>query len=221
MGLVVPAITDLKRRTRPDDQGRSTMLPTLVVLREDRVLALVTAPRMVMVLACAPTFAVGMAPQALVLAAQVELPHREATDEVSEQAAGEGIAYHIMTGDEQAAMAVQRYGQGPDGEWLFGTPVKAAVSDTSLLDQLGAAYAHAPLDPAKVSRKQDREPSPGTAPTFLPAPDGRLAIDAGAAKTAQQKVGKAGGRVLYIAASNEQAATLLGYGMPKDVLLNR
>jgi len=209
MALVVPPVQELKRRSQRRPDGETTMFPTLMALREDRVLCVVTAPRMPLVLACAPTLAIGLAPQALVLAAQVALPDED----------GEGIAYHLMTRERVAGSAVQRYGVAADGEVLFGTPARAAADTTGLLDQLAAALGHAPLDHSKVAPKEAEQLPPGHEPTFLPADQGRLAIDAGAANTAHQKVGRLGGTVLYLAASPQQATQLLGYGMPQELLL--
>lgn len=196
------------------------MYPTLVALREDRVLCVVTAPRMPLVLACASTLAIGLAPQVLVLAAQVTLPERPAEEDgLPAQEAGQGIAFHLMTRERVAGSAVQRYAPAPDGELLFGRPVKATPDATGLLDQLAAAMGHEPLDHTKVAPKEAENLPPGEQPPFLPADQGRLAIDAGAANTAHQKVGRLGGTVLYLAASPAQATQLLGYGMPQQLLL--
>ena len=219
MALVVPAVQNLKRRSLGRADGETTMYPTLVALRDDRVLCVVTAPRMALVLACAPTLAVGLAPQALVLAAQVGLPERAAEGETAAQAPGEGIAYHLMTRERTAATAVQRYAAGPDGELLYGRPAKSAPDTSGLLDHLAAAMSHEPLDHTRVAPKQAEKLPPGAKPDFLPAARGRLAVDAGAANTAHQKIGKVGGTVLYLAASPAQATELLGYGMPKELLL--
>jgi hypothetical protein len=219
MALVVPPVQDLKRRSQRSADGETTMYPTLIALREDRVLCVVTVPRMPLALACAPTLAIGLAPQALVLAAQVSLPERPEGEGLPAQEAGEGIAYHVMTRDRVAASAVQRYAPGPDGELLFGRPVKAAPDTSGLLDQLAGAMSHEPLDHARVAPKEAENLPPDRQPEFLPAAKGRLAIDAGATNTVRQKVGKAGGTVLYLAASPAQATELLGYGMPKELLL--
>lgn len=219
MALVVPPVQDLKRRSQRRADGETTMYPTLIALREDRVLCVVTVPRMPLALACAPTLAVGLAPQVLVLAAQVGLPERPEGEGLPAQEGGEGIAYHVMTRDRVAASAVQRYATGPDGELLFGRPVKATPDTSGLLDQLAGAMSHEPLDHSKVAPKAAENLPPGEEPSYLPSTKGRLAVDAGAANAAHQKVGKAGGTVLYLAASPAQATELLGYGMPKELLL--
>src|SRR5690606_10012682 len=150
MALVVPPVQDLRRRSQRRSDGETTMYPTLIALREERVLCVVTAPRMPLALACAPTLAIGLAPQALVLAAQVTLPERPEGDGLPAQEAGEGIAYQLMTRDRVASSAVQRYAPGPDGELLFGRPLKATPDASGLLDQLAGAMGQEPLDSAKV-----------------------------------------------------------------------
>lgn len=219
MALVVPAVQDLKRRSQRRRDGETRMNPTLVALRDDRVLCVVSTPRLEVTLACAPTLAIGLDPQLLVLAAQVRLPGREATGELPAQRAGEAIAYTTMNRQREGALAVQRYQVDDEGEVRFGPPEKGQPHDRQLLEHLAAAMGHAPLDPARVAPKETEQAPRAAEAAFLPAEQGRLAIDAGTARSVQQKVSGAGGTVLYLAASGAHATRLLAHGMPQEVLL--
>lgn len=217
MQQIVPAVQDLKRRSMHQPGGETTMPPSLIALREDRVLTVITAPRLAAVLSCAQTLAIGLAPQMLVLAAQVTLPAREASQDLPAQAAGEGIAYTTFNTDKQANLAVQRY-QVRDSEVQFGPPERGRPDDRSLMDELAKAMSQAPLDPAKVARK-DEVPAEGTNPAFIPETEGRLAIDAGTVKAAHDKVKGIGGTALFIAADGEHATRMLAAGLPQECLL--
>lgn len=217
LALVVPAVQDFKRRamTRPD--GEHTMSPALIALRDDRVLVVVTAPRPAIVLACAPTLAVGLAAQALVFAAQASLPERALTEEQEAQPAGPALAYTTMSREREAAMAVQRFEVGADGELLFGRPTKGRPSNRSVMDALAAAMSHEPLNPATVVDKQQSQEQDSK--VYLPAERGRHVLDSSTATAVHGKVKGVAGTVLFLAGSGAHATGLLAHGMPQDLLL--
>lgn len=217
LSLVVPAVQDFKRRSMTRSDGEQTLFPTLVALRDDLVLCVVTAPRPAITLSCAPTVAVGLAPQSLVFAAQVNLPAQEATEDHEGQQAGSGLAYTTMSRDRQAAMAVQRYAPGPDGELLFGRPAKAEPQDRSVMDALAGAMSHQPLDPATVVDKQASGARGDK--VYLPAERGRHVLDSSTATALLGKVKGVAGSVLFLAGSPAHATNLLGHGMPQELLL--
>lgn len=252
MKQIVPAVQDLKRRSLHQPGGETTMPVALIALRDDRVLAVVTAPRMAAVLSCAPTLAIGLEPQMLVVAAQANLPHREASDDLPAQEAGEAIAYTTFTRAKEASLAVQRY-RVRDGEVVFAAPQRGRPDDRAIMDELARAMSHEPLDPARVARKDTGTPSaadgPGTsggvgtdsaggadstagadgaggvggpAPerTFIPEPEGRMAIDAGTVRAVHQKVKGIGGTALFIAADGTHATRMLAAGLPQECLLS-
>lgn len=213
MALVVVPVQELKRRSVQRSDGETTMAPTLIALRDDRVVCSITSLRSVATLACAPTLAVGLDPQLLVFAAQVDLPGQ-----------GEGIAYTTMSRGLEAALAVQRY-EVHEGAVRFAAPVRGQSHDRSIMQHLANSMSLAPLDADKVARKGDVRDedalAAGARPTFLPAEEGRLAVDAGTVKGAMSKVAGVGGTVLYLAASPAHAARLLAHGMPHEALIGR
>lgn len=212
--LAHPGVQDLKRRAVARPDGETTMSPTVLALREGRILAIVTTPRLKATLACASTLAVGLDPELLLVAAQVAL------------ADGEGITYTTMTRDRKAANALQRY-EVRDGEVVFGPPVPCPPpSDRTIMDELARAMSQRPLDPARVSRSRpeqdpdrvqrtDEVPSDG----FLPAEEGRLALDAGTIIGTTQRVKGIAGTVLYVAASPAHATRAVAHGLPLESLL--
>jgi hypothetical protein len=213
MALIVPPVNDLKRRSlaRPDHE--TTLFPTLVVLRDDRVVAAVTTPRLEATLSCAATVAVGMAPQMLALAAQVTLPD-----------GSDAIAYTTMTDDHRAALAVQPY--STEGEEVaFGTPERGDPEDRSIMDQLAAALNLAPLDPTAVAAGPAQGPQPDEAPPSQSSRErisperGRMVIDSGTCASLQRSVAGIGGTVLFVPASQDHARALLDHGMPTQVLV--
>lgn len=227
MKQIVPPIQTLKQSSLVQPGGETTMSPSLIALRGDRVIATVTAPRLQAVTSCAQTFAIGLAPQMLVIAAQVNLPAREATDESPAQAEGEGIAYTLFTADKEASLAVQRYAVRA-GQVIFGPPERGRPDDRTLMDELARAMAQEPLDPAKVARKDEAATDSataaatgqGSAPNFIPVAEGRIAIDAGTVKAAYGKVQGIGGTALYVAADGAEATRMLAAGLPKECLLS-
>lgn len=227
MALIVPPVNDLKRRSLQRADGETTMFPTLVVLRGDRVLVVITTPRTEATLACAHTAAVGLAPQMLAFAAQVTLPD-----------GSEGIAYTTMTSEHQAALVVQGYtltdpGTGAEAitEIDFGIPERGDPQDRAIMDELAKAMTHAPLDPTKVaaapsspSAPDDGSPSAPddgapSEPTFISRERGRMVLDSGTCASLERSVSGIAGTVLYIAGSGDQALEVTAHGMPPSVLL--
>lgn len=217
MALIVPPVNDLKRRALARPDGETTLFSTLVALRDDRVLAAVTTPRMEATLASAHTVAIGLAPQMVAVAAQVRLPD-----------GGGAIAYTTMTREHKAAFAVQRYAV-EDGEITFDIPERGEVEDRSIMDELARAMQHTPLDAGRVATRDAAshaaahvggETETGPEPDFIPVDEGRMAIDAGTCASVQRSIADIGGQVIYVAASPQHATRLLAHGMPQGVLLS-
>lgn len=206
MALIVPPVTDLKRRALARSDGEHTMFPTVIALRDDRVLGVVTTPRMAVTLACAHTLAVGLAPQALAVAAQVRLGD-----------GSEAISYTVMSRERNAGFAVQPYAVR-EGSLLFGTPEKGTPQDKGVMDELARAMSHAPLDATRVSRNDAADSAAN--PAFLSQEEGRMAIDSGTCASLQRKVAGVGGSALYLARDGAHATRLLAHGMPQEVLLS-
>jgi len=213
MALIVPPVTDLKRRSLVREDGETTLFPTLVVLREERVVAAVSTPRLEATLACAHTVAVGMAPQMLAVAAQVGLPDDS-----------DAIAYTTMTEEHRAALAVQPYTVSGQ-EISFGVPERGDPDDHSIMEQLAAALNLAPLDASSVRAgrahpsKDDEGGHEGVAGEHLSTERGRLVIDASTCASLHRSVAEIGGTVLFVPASDEHARALLDHGMPPQVML--
>ncbi|MGB3762382.1 MAG: hypothetical protein WA966_04105 [Ornithinimicrobium sp.] len=217
MALIVPPVNDLKRRALSRADGETTMFPTLVVLRGDRVLAAVTTPRAEATLGCAHTVAVGLAPQMLAFAAQVTLPD-----------GAEALAYTTMTSEHRAALAVQRYAvtppaaEGSTAQITFDIPERGDPSDRTLMDELAKAMTHAPLDPTKVSSSGSvpaDESADAPEPQFISRERGRMVLDSGTCASLERSVSGIAGTVLYVASSDEHAQELKAHGMPPGVLV--
>lgn len=220
MALIVPPVNDLKRRALQRADGETTMFPTLVVLRGDRVLVAITTPRTEATLGCAHTVAVGLAPQMLAFAAQVTLPD-----------GSEGIAYTTMTSDHRAALAVQRYTVTPTNnnaeagttpEIAFEIPERGDPADRSIMDELAKAMTHPPLDPTKVSSgkvSSGKESAGEAEPSFISRERGRMVLDSGTCASLERSISGITGTVAYIASSGEHAVELTAHGMPTSVLL--
>lgn len=88
------------------------MFPTLVAVRNERVVATLSSPRVGTTLTGATTMAVGLAPQALVLAAEGRVDGRPA------------VTYAVMTRDLQASSALQDVLE-QEGQVTFGVPQPA------------------------------------------------------------------------------------------------
>jgi hypothetical protein len=207
MAMVVPPVTELVRRSRDVQDGtqeRRPMFPTLVAVRNDRVVATLSSPRVGVTLTGATTMAVGLAPQALVLAAEGTVDGRPA------------ITYSLMSSDLQAACAVQDV-LDQDGQLTFGVPQQAGELDQTALRVLADALAQEPVDVSRVAR-QDRGGTFGER-TFLPAEQGRVVVDAGTVKTLQDRVQGIAGRALYLARSQEAGRLALEAGLPRACLL--
>lgn|GEM_PF-2405262 len=212
MALIVPPVAELKRRSLSRADGESTMFPTLVVLRDDRVVAAVSTPRLEATMACAATVAVGMAPQMLAVAAQVSLPD-----------GSHAIAYTTMTDEHRAALAVQPYSVTGD-DITFGTPERGDPEDRSIMDQLAAAMNLDPLDAGAVSAAGGTSPAGDASPDDegrenLSAERGRMVIDAGTCASLHRSVAGISGTVMFLPASPQHAEALLAHGMPPQVLL--
>ncbi len=238
---VMPSIQDVKRRLMRERGPSTPLAPSLVALREERVLCAAQAPALDAVLDVAPTLCIGLAPQLVVLAAEMTYPIEQNNpmtgepwqtgeaqdaarthDGVAQGWVRDGIAYTCMTRERKAAMYIQDV-TVEGTEVTFADPVAAKPADTSLMDKLAAAMSYEPLDPSMVSRREGA-PEPGPAkpevnPGYVPAAQGRLTLDAGAANTLHKKLAEADGNLVYIAASNEQAMKLMASGMPQDLLL--
>lgn len=208
MALVVPPVTELLRRSWAAQAGtaeRQPMFPTLVAVRNDRVVATLGSPRRVATLTGATTMAVGLDPQALVLAAEGVVEGRPV------------LTYAVMTRERQAKLVLQPLAEEGD-EVRFGTPVDGGEpEDPTVLKVLAEAMAQRPIDPTKVARR-DRSGTFGEDP-FLPAEQGRVVVDAGTMSTLQERVQGIGGRALYLARSPEAGQLALEAGLPRTSLL--
>lgn len=209
MALVVPPTVELLRRTRRVEGDRpqepEPMFPTLVAVRNGRVVASVSTPRMSVTLNCALPIAVGMAPEALVVAAQAQVEGRPA------------LAYSVMTRERQAKFVLQPVAER-DGELVAGRPTDGGEpADPHVLQTLAEAMGQQPVDVTRVSRK-DLAGTFGE-DTFLPPEQGRVVLDAGTVRTVQQRVKGVLGRALYVARSPEAGRLALEAGLPRTSLL--
>ena len=212
MALVVPPVTDLLRRSRSHDGtgAAQPMFPTIIAVRNGRVVAAVSTPRLEVTLHAAQTLAVGLAADALVVAAQADL--------ATEDDAATALAYSVMTRDRVAKFVLQEVtGQGEDVR--LSTPVDAgAPEDPTILRVLADAMGQEPVPVDKVARK-DKGGTFGEQ-TFLPAEQGRVVVDAGTIRTLQDRVVGIGGRALYVARSPEAGRLALESGLPRASLLS-
>lgn len=208
MALVVPPVSDLLRRSRAAQDGTSgqqPMFPTLVAVRNERVVATLSSPRIGTTLTAAPTMAVGLDPQALVLAAEATVEGRAV------------ITYAVMTRERSAAFVLQDVVE-EDGELHLGIPQDAGQpQDDRTLRVLADAMGQAPMDVSRISRK-DRAGTFGEG-TFLPPEQGRVVVDAGTVRTLQQRVQGIAGLALYVARSREAGRLALEAGLPRTCLL--
>lgn len=181
------------------------MFPTIIAIRNERVVAAVSTPRMLATLSCAERMAIGLSPVALVVAAQGKVEGYDA------------IAYHVMTTQRQGVTALQQV-QVKDGELFFGTPFKPEhQGEEEMMQTLAQALAQEPLAVDKVSR---RDPG-GTfgQDLYLPPEQGRVVIDAGTMRTLHERVRGIAGQALYIARSPEAGRLALDAGLPRPCLL--
>lgn len=208
MALVVPPVTDLLRRTRSrgGTHGEQPMFPTIIAIRNDRVVAAVSTPRMAATLSCAQTLSVGLDATALVVAAQAELDGSPA------------LTYSVMTRERQAKFVVQRL-RLEEGRTLVSDPVDGGdPHDATILRTLAEAVQQQPMDVTRVARK-DKGGTFGEE-LFLPAEQGRVVVDAGTLKTLHERVADIAGQVLYVARSPEAGRLALEAGLPRPCLVS-
>lgn len=181
------------------------MFPTLVAVRNERVVATVSSPRVGTTLTGATTMAVGLDPQALVLAAEARVQGRTV------------LTYAVMTRDRQAKFVLQDVLE-EGGQVGFGTPVDGGEpQDARSLAVLADAMAQRPVDVTTVARR-DRSGTFGE-DLFLPAEQGRVVVDAGTIKTLQERVQGIAGQALYVARSHDAGRLALEAGLPRACLL--
>ncbi len=207
MALVVPPVTDLLRRTRSraGTHGDQPMFPTIIAIRNDRVVAAVSTPRMAATLSCAQTLAVGLDATALVVAAQAELDGSPA------------LTYSVMTRERKARFAVQRI-RLEDGRTLVSEPVDGGdPHDATILRTLAEAMQQQPMGVTKVARK-DRGGTFGE-DLFLPPEQGRVVVDAGTLKTLHERVVGIAGQALYVPRSPEAGRLAVEAGLPRACLV--
>lgn len=186
------------------------MFPTIVAVRNDRVVASVSTPRLAATLSCAQTLAVGLDAEVLVVAAEAVLD------------AGEGsstaLTYTLMTRDRRGHYALQEV-TDRDGEVGLSVPVNGGTpQDPRVLEVLADAMGQAPMPVDKVARK-DHGGTFGEQP-FMPAEQGRVVVDAGTMSTLHQRVREIGGQALYVARSPEAGRLALQAGLPRTCLLS-
>lgn len=207
MDLVLPPATDLLRRTRAraGTHGQQPMFPTIIAVRNERVVAAVLTPRMAATLSCAQTLAVGLDAEALVVVAQVELQGKPA------------LTYSVMTRERQAKFFVQPVAFR-DGEVAVERPLDAGEpQDATLLKVLAEALGQRPVDVTRVARN-DRAGTFGEE-TFLPPERGRVVVDAGTMKTLHERVVGIGGQALYLPRSSEAASLAHEAGLPRRAMV--
>lgn len=209
MALVVPPVTDLLRRSRSrgGTNGTEPMFPTIVAVRNERVVAAVTSPRLQITLTCAQTMAVGLDPAALVVAAQAEADGSPV------------IGYSVMTRERKAKFAVQGVRFGQDGSVAFAEPVDGGdPRDATILRVLAEAMQQRPVDVTQVARK-DRAGTFGE-DLFLPPEQGRVVVDAGTMKTLHERIAGISGEAIYVARSPEAGRLALEAGLPRTSLVS-
>ncbi|MGC5584213.1 hypothetical protein ACQE98_05610 [Ornithinimicrobium sp. W1679] len=210
MALVVPPVTDLLRRTRArgGTHGEQPMFPTIIAVRNGRVVAGVSTPRTAATLSAARTLAVGVDAAALVLAAQAEVDGHSA------------LVYTVMTRDLLAKQVLQRVELGPEGRVAVGTPQEGGEpQDDTLMRTLAEAMGHRPVDVTRVARRDGG----GTfgEDLYLPPEQGRVVVDAGTVRTLHERVRGIAGEVFYVPRSPEAARLALEAGMPRQALVDR
>ncbi len=184
------------------------MFPTIVAVRNDRVLATVSTLRIEATMSAATTMAVGLDPQALVVATEARLDDRPA------------LTYAVMTRERRARWVVQEiHEDGP--EVRFSVPADGGEprgQAAGTLRVLAEALGQRPMDVSTVAR-QDRSGTFGE-DTFLPPEQGRVVVDAGTMSTLHERVAEIDGQVLYLARSPEAGRLALEAGLPRACLLS-
>ncbi len=184
------------------------MFPTIVALRNERLVATASTPRIEATMSCATALAVGLDPQALVVAAEALLD--------GEQPA---LTYAVMTRDRQARWVLQEVTETAD-EVRFSVPVDGGEptgQGAGTLRLLAEAMGQRPMDPTQVART-DRSGTFGEEP-FMPPEQGRVVLDAGTISTLQERIAQIGGQALYLARSPEAGKLALSAGLPRACLL--
>lgn len=184
------------------------MFPTIIALRNGRVVAGVSTPRTAATLSAARTLAIGVDAAALVLAAQAEVEGRTA------------LVYTVMTRDLRAKQVLQRVELGAGGGVGVGEPQDGGhPQDDTVVRVLAEAMGHRPLDVTRVARRD----SGGTfgEELYLPAEQGRVVADAGTLRTLHERVRAIAGEVFYVPRSPEAARLALEAGMPRQALVGR
>lgn len=208
MALVVPPVTDLLRRTRSrgGTHGEQPMFPTIIAIRNERVVAAVSTPRMAATLSCAQTLSVGLGATALVVAAQAEVDGAPA------------LAYSVMTRERTAKFVVQPV-RLEDGRTLVADPVDGGdPQDATVLRTLAEAMQQRPMDATRVAR-EDRGGTFGE-DLFLPPEQGRVVVDAGTVRTLHERVAGIRGEALYVARSPEAGRLALQAGLSRQCLVS-
>lgn len=208
MALVVPPVTDLLRRTRArgGTHGEQPMFPTIIAVRNGRVVAGVSTPRLPATLSAARTLAVGVDAAALVLAAQAEVEGRPA------------LVYTVMTRDLRAKQVLQRVELGPGDRVGVGEPQDGGnPQDDTVVRALAEAMGDRPVDVTRVARRDTR----GTfgENLYLSPEQGRVVVDAGTVRTLHERVRGIAGEVFYVPRSPEAARLALEAGLPRPALL--
>lgn len=184
------------------------MFPTIVAVRNDRVVASVSSPRIEATLSAATTMAVGLNPQALVVAAEARFDEHPA------------LTYAVMTRERQAKWVLQEIHETDGEELRFTVPVdggEPSGQGAGTLRMLAEAMSQRPIDVTTVART-DRSGTFGEDP-FLPAEQGRVVVDASTISTLQERVAGIAGRALYVARSDEAGQLALRAGLPRACLL--
>jgi phage terminase large subunit-like protein len=207
MALVVPPVTDLLRRSRAGGgtDAVQPMFPTIIALRNDRVVAAVSTPRMAATLSCAQTLAVGVGAEVLVLAAEALVNGSPA------------LTCSVMTRDRRGKLVLQKV-EGEGDQVSLSTPVDGGEpQDPTILRALAEAMSQQPVAVDQVARRD----TGGTfgEETFLPAEQGRVVVDAGTVTVLQERVQQIGGQALYLPRSPDAARLALESGMPRRCLL--
>jgi len=208
MALVVPPVTDLLRRTRArgGTHGEQPMFPTIIAVRNGRVVAGVSTPRLPATLSAARTLAVGVDAAALILAAQAEVEGRPA------------LVYTVMTRDLRAKQVLQRVELGPGDRVAVGTLQDGGnPQDDTVVRALAEAMGDRPVDVTRVARRDTR----GTfgENLYLSPEQGRAVVDAGTVRTLHERVRGIAGEVFYVPRSPEAARLALEAGLPRPALL--
>lgn len=209
MSLVALPVTDLLRRSRTGGAAAQPMFSTIIAVRNERVVASVSTPRIQATLETATPLAVGLDPSALVVAAEALLNDTQVA-----------LTYAVMTRERQAKWVLQEVTETAD-EVRFSVPVDGGEptgQGAAALRVLAEAMQQRPMDVRTVARK-DRGGTFGEQ-TFLPPEKGRVVIDAGTMTNLSRMVGGIGGQALYVARSPEAATLALEAGLPRASLLS-